>query len=278
MAFNSTLPAGCLIVTDDNYSDFAVPVRNGVSETGYIPRDYSEQPLGALIGGRRFPKELIIPREVRREMVEERERKGARLFDRLEKSGIFTLDQDPSWYCWCYAATHGVMSTNVSQNEVLRTLCPESVAGPIMNYRKQGGWPTRALEYMVDNGIADTNGWPWESHRQANDRKYYDGSRENAGLTKVSELWDCETWDEKASCLLLGFAVPDGYNYEGHATCSVELIIRDGQEGCIDIDSYFRRNGRKFHARARMGGKAMGSGPTAVRSVTPNQLPATRAA
>jgi hypothetical protein len=54
----------------------------------------------------------------------------------------------------------------------------------------------------------------------------------------------------------------------------VELIWRDGQEGCIDIDSYYRRNGNKFHARARMGGRAMGSTPSGIRSITPNSLPA----
>jgi hypothetical protein len=63
--------------------------------------------------------------------------------------------------------------------------------------------------------------------------------------------------------------VPDGYSYEGHATCSAELIWRDGQEGCIDIDSYFQG---KFHARARMGSRAMGHDAIAIRSVTPNQL------
>jgi hypothetical protein len=273
MAFNSTLPAGCLIVTDKNYTDFVVPMRRGVSETGYIPRDLSEEPIGFGFASRRFPQELIIPRQQRREMVEERERKGMRLIDRLEQSGVFRLDQNPSWYCWCYAAVHGVMARNISQNEPPRMLVPESVAGPIMNYRKQGGWHTKAVAYMAEHGVADTTAWPWESHSQANKRQYYAPSRTNASLTKIDEWWECETWDEKASALLLGAPCPDGYNYEGHATCSVELIWRDGQEGCIDIDSYYRRNGSKFHARARMGGRAMGSTPSGIRSITPNSLP-----
>jgi hypothetical protein len=273
MAFESTLPDGCLVTDEDNWRDFAVPMNaDGTSETGFIPRDYDVQPLGSIIGSRRMPKELIIPREVRIEMAEERERKGARLIDRLEKSGVFKLDQSPSWYCWCYAATHGVMGQIISQNEPARMLVPESVAGPIMNYRKQGGWASMAVKYMVEHGIADTSTWPWESHGQANSSRYFSGSRENASLTKVTEVWDLQNWDEKASCLLLGFCVPDGYNYEGHATCSVEYIYRNGQEGCIDIDSYFKRVGNKFHARARMGSRAMGGDAIAIRSVTPNML------
>src|SRR5688572_30466617 len=117
MAFNSTLPNGCDVVTEVNFRDFAFKIRKGVSESGYIPRDYAEQPLGSIVGSRRMPQELIIPREVRIEMAEERERKGLRLDRRLERSGVFRLDQDPSWYCWCYAATHGVMGQIISQNE-----------------------------------------------------------------------------------------------------------------------------------------------------------------
>jgi hypothetical protein len=271
MAFNSTLPRGCEIVTDKNYTDFKRPMRRGVSETGYIERDFDEHPIGSFAGSRRMPKELIIPREVRREMVEERERKGLRLIDRLEKSKVFRLNQSPSWYCWCYAAVNGVMGQLIAQNEPARMLVPESVAGPIKNYRKQGGWSPEAIAYMVKHGVADRSAWPWTSHTQANKRQYFEPSRANAALTKVDEFWDLETWDEKASCLLLDHMCPDGYSYEGHATCSAELIWKNGQEGCIDIDSY-SRNG-SFHARARMGGRAMGHDPVAIRSVTPNSLP-----
>jgi hypothetical protein len=269
MAFRSTLPAGCLVVTDKNYSDFARPMKRGVSSSGYIERDYSAVPLASFAGSRRMPQELIIPRNVRREMCEERERKGLRLIDRLEKSGVFRLNQSPSWYCWCYAAIHGVMGQIISQNEPARMLSPESVAGPIKRYKKEGGWSPEAVAYMVEHGVADTTAWPWESHRQANNEKYFDDSRENAALTKVDEVWDLENWDEKASCLLMALMVPDGYSYEGHATCSAELIWDGDEEGCIDIDSYFQG---KFHARARMGRRAMGHDAIAIRSVTPNQL------
>jgi hypothetical protein len=259
MPFRSTLPAGCQVVTEKNYTNWRRHMTGGVSESGYIPRDYSAVPLASFAGSRRMPQELIIPRNVRREMVKERERKGLRLIDRLEKSGVFRLNQSPSWYCWCYAAIHGVMGQIISQNEPARMLSPESVAG----------WSPEAVAYMVEHGVADVSAWPWESHRQANNPKYFDDSRENAALTKVDEVWDLENWDEKASCLLMGLMVPDGYSYEGHATCSAELIFDGDEEGCIDIDSYFQG---KFHARARMRRRAMGHDAIAIRSVTPNQL------
>jgi hypothetical protein len=270
MAFKSILPAGCLVVTDDNWRDFVQPMRgDGVSESGYRERDLSEDPLFSAVGAKRFPKELLIPENEWKERIEERQRKGLRLVDRLEKSGVFRLNQSPSWYCWCYATTHGVMAAMIAQNEPPRMLSPESVAGPIMNYRKQGGWCSKALAYIVKNGIADTTAWPWESHRQANNRKYFEGSRENAALTKVPEFWDGLNREEKMSCLLRDIPVPDCYNYEGHATCSVEPIY-DGREfGVIDIDSYFRG---KFHARARMGRRAWGTDAVGIRVVSPNSL------
>jgi hypothetical protein len=272
MPFESSLPAGCQIVTEKNWRQFAKPMNaDGTSESGYIERDYTVSPLfgGA---GSPFPRELLIPESDWKEIIEERERKKMRLIDRCEASGVFTLDQDPSWYCWTYATTHGVMAAAISQNETPRTLCPESVAGPIMRYKKQGGWTSLSLEYIVKNGIADTTAWPWESHRQANDPKYFEGSRANAAQTKVPEFWDGMNREQKASALLRGIPVPDCYNYEGHATCSVELIWKDGQFGVIDIDSYYRRMGNKFHARARMGSRAWGSDAVGIRMVTPNLL------
>ena len=278
MAFSSTLPAGCLIVDENNWRQFAKvnagadDEGNPVSESGYIERNYAVNPLGVGYAARKFPKELLLSDEDCREIIEEREKRGTRLIDRCEKSGVFTLDQSPSWYCWTYSTVHGVMAAEISQNESPRTLSPESVAGPIMNYRKKGGWCSKALAYIAEHGVADTTAWPWESHKQANSSKYFDGSRANAAQTIVTEWWDLETWDEKKSALARGYPCPSCYNYEGHATSSTELIWRDGQFGVIDIDSYFERNGNRFHARARMGSRAHSQDTVAIRSVTPNML------
>lgn len=273
MSFNSSLPAGCMVVTEDNWRDFAKPMRDhGVSESGYMRRDFGADPYFSDPAAKQFPRDLLIPEVEWKERVEERERKGLRLIDRCERSGVFRLDQSPSWYCWCYSTFHGVMAAEIAANEPARMLVPESVAGPVMKYKKKGGWCTLALKGINEYGCADTTAWPWESHSQANDPRYFANSRDNAKQTKVPEWWDNLTREEKASCLLRDIPVPDCYDYEGHATCSIELIYRDGQFGVIDIDSYFRRNGNRFHSRARMGSRAWGSDAVGIRVVTPNQL------
>ena len=274
MAFSSSLPAGCLVVDENNWRQFIKPVgADGVSESGYVPREYGADPIGSGYASRPFPDELLIPRSDWKDIIEARERNGERLIDRCEKSGVFTLDQNPSFYCWCYSTIHGVMTQMIAQNEPPRTLVPESVAGPIMNYRKQGGYCSLALAYIAEHGVADTSAWPWTSHAQANKRQYFEPSRANAALTIVPEWYDLENFDQKMSALLRGMSCPSCYDYEGHATNSVEPIYRDGQFGVIDIDSYYHRNGDRFHARARMGSKAHSSDTVAIRLVTPNSLP-----
>lgn len=275
MRFNSRLPKGCEVITDQNWRDFSRPVKgpNGTSDTGYVNRDWSAQPLGSLPGSRRMPQHLIIPRDEWRERIEERERTGKTLYARLRKSKVRWLNQSPSWYCWCYAVVHGCMAQLIIQNDPHRVLVPESVAGPIKNYRKQGGWGSQALAYIVKNGVADTSVWPWESHSQANSPRYFNGSRENAALTKVEEFWDLETEEEKMSCLLRDIVVPCGYSNMGHEMCSIDPIIKDGQFGSLDLDSY-AQNG-KFNTKARVGRQNfVGNDMVAIRTITPNSLEA----
>jgi hypothetical protein len=274
MAFVSSLPNGTVIINSRNWSDHARPMGvTGVSTSGYMRRDRREHPTASAVGARRMPRELLIPREEWKERIEERERKGLRLYERLRAARVRWLNQSPSWYCWCYAVTHMCMAKLIAQNEPYRTLSPESVAGPIKNYRKQGGWGSQALAYIIKNGIADTNAWPWESHKQANNRRYFDGSRENAALTKADESWDLETLEEKVSCLLRDIPVASGYSHMGHEMCSIEPVWVNGQIGCIDLDSY-ARNGQ-FNTKTLVGRKMVGNDMVCVRSITPNSLPGT---
>jgi hypothetical protein len=275
MGFESKLPVGAKIITEANSHEFAKPIGpDGVSESGLIIRDYGAVPLGSQGRVTKMPREFLIPRVEWRERIEERERKGLRLIDRCERSGRFRLNQSPSWYCWCYSTTTAVMARCLQQNEPPRLLVPESVAGPIMNYRKQGGWCSLALKYMMEHGIADSSAWPWESHNQANRRQYFDPSRDNARLTIVEEAWDIEGEDEQMSCLLHGFPMGSCYDREGHARASIEPVYVNGQFGRIDIDSY-PNSSDPFDTQVRLGRAAISSDTVAIVSVSPNSLPAT---
>ena len=283
--FVSRLPEGTRVVTEKNlgrHNKLWHKLRDGtlVSQTGLVVRNYVTRPIACAARSRRMPPELLVPRDEWIPRIEERQRKKERLIDRLldtfitfrgQRVCLFALlNQSPSWYCWCYAMTTALMASRVAENEAPRLLIPESVAGPIMRYRKQGGYCTLAWNYMAQHGVADAEAWPWERHAQANSSRYFEPSRANAALTKPFEGWDLETFDEKMSCLLRDIPTGSCYDREGHARASVDAIYRNGQFGIIDIDSYPR--GGQVDLVARMGRAAHSQDTVACRATSPNSL------
>lgn len=275
MSFVSTLPQGTIEITDKNFQDYSMPVAyidehgGRVSDSGYISRDFEEQPRGSVPEIIPFPDELLIPRDEWKERIEEKERKKQRLTDKCLAAGDIWLNQKPSWYCWCYCVVQGTMAALIEQGDPARRLVPESVAGPIMGYRKKGSWPSKAVEYAARHGIADDTAWMWESHSQANSSRYFQGSRENASLTKPHKWCDVVTFEQKASLLLRNAPIPSGYGWMGHAMCSADLVIMsNGAFGCLDIDSYARHG--RFNTQAIQEDKADGEDMIGLLSITPS--------
>ena len=129
------------------------------------------------------------------------------------------------------------MIVRMLNNQPYKRLSPASVAAPIKGYRNQGGWGSQALEYIIDHGVSSEEVWP----QNAIDKKYFDGSRDDAAENKVTEWFDLapNNFDQKASLLLRRIPVPSGYNWMGHEMCSCDLVqLGPGKFGCIDLNSY----------------------------------------
>jgi hypothetical protein len=236
MGFVSQLDPRTPVVTDDNWRDHVQPP-SGNDGPAYYPRDWDAQPLASIPGTSAFPAELLIPRVEWKERIEEKERTKTRLIDLCRASPVKWLHQARTNYCWCYAVVHGVMILRMLSNQPYVRLSPASVAAPIKGYRNQGGWGSQALEFIIQHGVAAEEFWP----QNAIDRRYFEASRENAALHKVTEWWDLRprNFEEKASCLLAGLPVPSGYNWMGHEMCSTDLVVlKNGGFGCIDLNSY----------------------------------------
>lgn len=240
MAFKSTINPSSPFADDANWRDHVKPPQNN-DGPNYIPRDWDAQPLGSIPGTSEFPKELLIPRVEWKERIEEKERTKTQLSDILKASPVKWLIQKSPWihtnYCWAYGVVHGIMAHRVVQNQPYRRLSPTSVAAPIKNYRNQGGWGSQALEFIIKYGVAAEEFWP----QNRIDQQYFEPSRENAALHKVTEWWDLRSrnFDEKASCLLANMPVPSGYSWMGHEMCSCDLIVlKNGGFGCRDLNSY----------------------------------------
>lgn len=271
MSFRSDLPAETVLITEHNWDQYTLPEADIVDGQSVSCSGFVEKPEGMAGVGAAFPDELRIPRNEWREKIEQLENTGSRLSDLCTRAGAIWLNQNPSWYCWCYCVVHAVMALEAKQNEEPRRLVPESVAGPIMGYRKKGGWPDKAVEYVIEHGIADTTAWPWENHRQANSRQYFDRSRDNAALTKITEWVDVRGFDELASCLLHRIPVPVGLGWMGHAMCAIDLVVMpSGEYGVVYLDSYAKRG--KYNTKTITESKAVGGNMIAPIAISPNRL------
>lgn len=241
--FVSELPSGVTIVTEKNYRDFARP-QEGDLCSGYVPRSWVDAPLGASPYAGRMPHSLIIPEDEWADRIADKQANKSRLSDVATAMGDIWWNQDPSWYCWCYCVVQGAQLSLGLAGDKTRRLVPESVAGPIMNYRKKGGWPLMAVEYIAEHGVADESVWPGSTHDERNSSRYFDGSRENAAKTKFAEWWDVADYRELVSCLLRNQPVPLGYPWMGHAMLAVDVVLlQGGGTGILLLDSY-ARNGK----------------------------------
>lgn len=272
MSFRSDV-TNSVVIDDRNWRDHIKPDEqfDGASYTS--ASGYIEMPEDEVTCGTTFPDELLIPRDEWKERIEEKERTKSRMSDHCRAAGNIWLNQSPSWYCWCYCVVQAVMAVEIIQGEAPRRLSPESVAGPIMRYRKRGGWPDVAIRYAMEHGIADANAWPWENHNQANNSKYFDGSRENAAQTKVDETVDVLNFDQMMSCVLqpTPIPVPVGLPWMRHAMWAMDgVIMPRGEYGIANMDSYARKG--MFNTQTITESKATGRNMMAILSVTPNQL------
>jgi hypothetical protein len=228
----------------------------GMSQHGYIPRDYNKQPLGSLHATNGFPSELLLDDKQIKERIEELERTGTDLVSLLNAAWAakqwMGLNQDPTNFCWCFAVIHAIMINRMLAGEPFKRLSPFSVADIVKNFSNIGGWGGEANEQCVKEGVSTDEffpfGIPGSANLQSanmnairNGRQYVQSSRANAALHKVTEFWELQPRNnqEKLSALCIPLPVASGYNRIGHERCSVKAtILSNGAFGCIDLDSY----------------------------------------
>lgn len=267
-----TLPDDVEIIDDSNWQNFVVPNDGRCSETGLLlDADRGFEGVGSDLV-RPVPPELVIPEREWPEWIERQERTKSSLQHLATAAGPIWLNQSTSWYCWFYTVTHNLMLLRLVQGERPIRLSPESGAGPIKNYRKQGGMTTEGMRWVAEHGIADTTAWPWENHHQANNRRYFAASRENAKLHRVPGWWRCRTFEEKFSLLLRNIPVSDAYLWMGHAMCSIRGVRQsNGNYAILDLDSY-ARNGMFNTKLLTNRRQAIGSDAIAPALVLPSEV------
>lgn len=265
------------------------------SPSGYIPRDYTEQPLGSLQGVNSVPQWVLDKygdKQVRKERIAELAAKKMRIQDILTEACVrevmrfLCLNQNPTNYCWCYAVIHAIMIARELAGESFIRLSPYSVACIVKNFSNNGGWGGEACEQAVAEGVADQKYWPCElpsmssNERSSanmnairNGRQYLASSRANAALHKVTEFWELKprNWTEKAAILCIPLPVASGYSWMGHERCSIDLcLLSNGDEGCVDLDSY--TNDGKLDLKVLSSSRGAADDAVVPRVITPSDV------
>ena len=226
--YQSILRPKEVVITDDNYLEFAPPqdaVIDGEKKGyGHMPRDYEAIPEGSM--GFCAPFNLpLIPRSEWRDRIEKMERDKTRLSDVADQAGLKSLNQSNTNYCWTNAVITAMHTLRAWQNQPFVELSSASVAAKIKNYRNQGGWGTQALDYIVENGVAPASLWPvnyWQSNK-------YDTAECQAERKKysVKKWWELKarSFDQMMTCLLLRIPVPIGLNWWSHEICAMDPVV-----------------------------------------------------
>lgn len=216
-------------VIDETTTDAAqaVATPEGMSR-GREARDWSVQGHCSMQGALALP--TLIPRSEWTARIEEMERTKTRLSDIIRQAGIPSLDQNGTNYCWCNAVVTAIETGRAANGLPYVKMSPASVAAPIKGYRNQGGWGGEALEYIVAHGVAAASLWPANSIS----RSYFEQTRENAGLHKVTEWYDLNNrnFDQLMTCLFLRIPVAIGLNWWSHEVCAIDpVVVSPGRYG-----------------------------------------------
>lgn len=130
-------------------------------------------------------------------------------------------------WCWAYSLTQAVEGVRAGQGLPFVQLAPESLL-ELVNYRNQGYYCDRALEYAKQHGIAERALVPQYSQNPVKWGDY----RENAKQYVPLETWDCTQKEMRAqvrTALLCGDGVYGGWDKYRHAMW-LDGMLLDGNK------------------------------------------------
>lgn len=221
--YNSPLSDKLPVIGDDNFES-AIKLADVVGYgRGLLPKQADDS--GPFKGG--FDIQLI-PESEWKERIEEREAKKAtnRLF--YDWAGIACKNQKSTNYCWIFAATTAVEHLHALKTSEAVELSPASAGSKITGFRNVGGWSTRGVRYIAENGVVPTSLWP----DTAIDRDYDKAeSWEAAKRFRVTEWMELDegNFPQVVTCMLLRIPLAVGYSWWSHAIVAVDVVIQDGE-------------------------------------------------
>jgi hypothetical protein len=280
-----------------NVQRFYRPVVNGERKGhGYIPRDYSVQPLSMFDPPTGMK---LIPRSEWKDRIKEQKAKKTRNSDILRANKIKSLDQDGAPYCWGHSVTGAMQGTRAVMGLPFVELSAFMVCAFIKHGQQEGGWCGLSAEFIRDKGICSVEMYP----RLAYNYRSYDKPEvwADAAKHKIEENWtdltrevydQNLTFDQLCTCHLNNEFTANDWNDWSHSTmgCDVEDLsdadIRDEDSGklitgpalmaILGPSDGFGTRGRNSWSDdwgdegffVRTGSKAIPDGAIAIRTAT----------
>jgi hypothetical protein len=223
----SRLESGEYVIDDQNYLAEPGVAGKGDVATGYQTRDILTFPEGqcGFAAPFNFP---TIPRSEWPELIREREQRGRILSQLADAAGLQRMNQGSMGYCWAYGAVCAVHYRRIAMGLPHLQLSACSVAGPVKNFRNQGGWSGEAVAYMVRAGVVPEYLWP--NGNQGANRRYLTAENLRIGQEFIIEAdgWiDVvrNNFDQIMTLLLMDIPCPIGLSWWGHLICAVDPLV-----------------------------------------------------
>lgn len=223
------------VIDDSNWKSFDTdPFIGHQMSRGYVPRDWSTQPLYSTAAPIRVP---IIPASDHKEAIREREAKQRTNRELRDYIGLKSLDQNATNYCWFHGVTTGIHYLQIGTGEPRVDLSPASGASVIKQGRNEGGWGNQAIDYCMKHGVAPQALWGQNDRdfRRLDTPEMKQIKLQNR-ITGFYELKPGQNgWNELVTCLLHGWPVAVAFNWWRHLVCAIDVVIDERGEICILI-------------------------------------------
>lgn len=174
----------------------------------------------------------IIPRNEQVDRLEAMEKEKATLTHLHKYYKTPIKNQSSTSHCWAFGSCSAFESARAKAGLPYIEFSPDSLAGPINNWRNRGGYGESALDYMENHGVLPVSTWPYGYYKSD---KY-----EDKGLraeNKCIESYDLiengmdagERWDVYVTAMLLAFGTNPAFNHWRHLVAGMQPLAKNGK-------------------------------------------------